>query len=140
MLDVKQLRNNPQGCADALAVKGYDLDIAQFTELEAQRRALQIDMENLQSERNSTSKKIGRAKSNGEDIQPLITQVGTLGERLESAKENFNALQLRLQDFLLSIPNLPDASVPQGKSEDDNVELRRWGQVPAVHLHTQRSC
>ncbi len=130
MLDVKQLRNNPQGCADALAVKGYDLDIAQFTELEAQRRALQIDMENLQSERNSTSKKIGRAKSNGEDIQPLITQVGTLGERLESAKENFNALQLRLQDFLLSIPNLPDASVPQGKSEDDNVELRRWGQVP----------
>ena len=58
MLDVKQLRNNPQGCADALAVKGYDLDIAQFTELEAQRRALQIDMENLQSERNSTSKKI----------------------------------------------------------------------------------
>jgi seryl-tRNA synthetase len=134
MLDVKRLRSDPEGCAESLRVKGYELDVARFSELESSRRVLQQETEQLQSERNSKSKAIGQAKARGEDIEPLVAEVGNLGDRLEAVKEKFNVLQDELQTFLLSIPNTPDPSVPAGKSEEDNIEIRRWGNIPAFNF------
>ncbi len=130
MLDVKQLRSDPEACAVALARKGFTLDVVQFRALEDQRRTLQKLTESLQSERNAKSKAIGTAKAQGEDIAPLVAEVGDLGARLDSAKSQFSEVADTLQALLLAIPNLPDDSVPPGSDESDNEELRRWGQPP----------
>ena len=134
MLDVKRLRADPQACAVALQTKGYTLDVERFVELEEQRRMLQQETEQLQSERNAKSKSIGQAKAQGEDIEPLVAEVGDLGARLDAAKEKFSALQESLQVFLRAIPNAPDPSVPAGGTEYDNVELRRWGNLPEFNF------
>ncbi len=134
MLDVKQLRTDPQACAEALAIKGFTLDVEHFVALEAERRDLQQQTEQLQSERNSKSKAIGQAKAQGEDIAPLVAEVGDLGERLEASKTKFNALAAQLQEFLQAIPNTPDVSVPAGQDEDDNVLLRSWGSLPQFNF------
>lgn len=130
MLDLKQLRDDPEACAQALAIKGFTLEVDTFRALEARRSALQQETELLQAQRNSKSKSIGRAKAQGEDIEPLLAEVSGLGARLEASKEKFSELQDELQTFLRAIPNLPDASVPPGKDEDANIELKRWGNVP----------
>ncbi|MEX2327284.1 MAG: serine--tRNA ligase, partial [Pseudomonadales bacterium] len=98
--------------------------------LEHERKDLQVKMESLQSERNARSKAIGQAKSRGQDIEPLLSAVADLGERLEQAKQAFDKVQGALTDILMAIPNLPHEDVAAGKSEDDNVELRRWGDAP----------
>jgi seryl-tRNA synthetase len=134
MLDIKILRADPQACAKLLAVKGFTLDVDRFLELENQRRVLQQETEHLQNERNQKSKTIGQAKAKGEDIAPLVAEVGDLGARLDQAKERFNVLQDQLQAYLQAIPNTPDASVPEGSSEDDNQEIRRWGNLPAFNF------
>ena len=134
MLDAKILRTETQACAAALKVKGFTLDVEHFRTLESQRRALQTETEQLQSERNEKSKSIGQAKARGEDIEPLVAEVGDLGSRLEQAKERFNVLQAQLQEFLQAIPNTPDPSVPAGKTEDDNIELRVWGNLPEFNF------
>lgn len=134
MLDAKRLRTETEACATALKVKGFHLDVARFHLLEAQRRALQQETEALQSERNEKSKTIGQAKARGEDIEPLLAEVGDLGSRLEKSKEKFNDLQTQLQTFLQAIPNTPDASVPPGTTEDDNIELRVWGNLPEFNF------
>ena len=130
MLDVKRLRGDAEACARALETKGFTLDVERFTSLEESRRALQQATEELQAERNAKSKSIGQAKAQGEDIEPLLAEVGDLGDRLDAAKDKFNQLQGEMQAFLQAIPNMPDASVPAGKDEDDNVELHRWGTLP----------
>ena len=132
MLDVKQLRQNPDEAARQLRVRGFDLDTAAFRALEEERRQLQSRTEQLQHERNARSKAIGAAKAQGEDIAPLVAEVGDLGERLNAAKTAFTGLQERLHRFLSEIPNLPDTSVPEGATEDDNLELRTWGRMPQV--------
>ncbi len=137
MLDIKTLRADPQACAKLLAVKGFELDVDYFLELETQRRVLQQETEHLQNERNQKSKTIGQAKARGEDIAPLVAEVGDLGARLDQAKERFNVLQDQLQGFLQAIPNTPDASVPAGTDEEDNKELRRWGNLPAFNFEPQ---
>lgn len=137
MLDTKILRADPQACAKLLAVKGFTLDVAHFLELEAARRRLQQDTEHLQNERNEKSKSIGQAKARGEDIAPLVAEVGDLGARLDAAKEQFSELQTDLQTFLQAIPNTPDLSVPEGSDEADNQELRRWGNLPAFNFTPQ---
>ena len=134
MLDIKTLRADPQACATRLAVKGFQLDVDHFLDLENQRRVLQQESEHLQNERNQKSKTIGQAKARGEDITPLVAEVGDLGDRLDQAKERFNLLQDELQGFLQAIPNTPDASVPEGSDEDDNQEIRRWGNLPAFNF------
>lgn len=134
MLDIKILRADPQACAKLLAVKGFALDVDRFLELENQRRVLQQETEHLQNERNQKSKTIGQAKAKGEDIAPLVAEVGDLGERLDQAKERFNMLQDELQGYLQAIPNTPDESVPEGSTEDDNQEIRRWGNLPAFNF------
>ena len=130
MLDPKTLRQDVESIAERLKVRGFDLDVDQFRDLEAERRELQEDTERLQNERNSKSKYIGQAKSRGEDIAPLVAEVGDLGERLDAAKGKLEKLQDGYQAFLTAIPNIPDASVPAGADEDANVELRAWGELP----------
>lgn len=127
MLDSKLLRTQPQEMAELLAVRGFVLDVARLEELEAQRKEVQTRTEQLQAERNSRSKSIGQAKARGEDIAPLLAQVDQLGGELEAGKRELEAIQVDLDAIALNIPNLPDASVPQGASEDDNVEVSNWG-------------
>ncbi len=127
MLDIKIVRENPEAVAVQLAKKKYAFPVARFNELEALRREAQILSENLQNERNTRSKQIGKAKASGEDIQPLLAEVQTLGDQLNDAKQKLNEIASDLDDILLGVPNLPDDSVPAGESEDDNVEVRRWG-------------
>ena len=127
MLDSKLLLTHPQEVAERLAVRGFVLDVAALEALEGQRKALQTRTEQLQAERNSRSKSIGQAKARGEDIAPLLAQVDQLGGELEAGKRELEAIQVKLDAIALNIPNLPDASVPQGASEDDNVEVSRWG-------------
>lgn len=137
MLDVKLLRRQPEALAARLRTRGYDLDIPAFQALERERKALQGETERLQQERNVRSKQIGAAKARGEDIAPLVAEVGDLGQRLSAAKAQFTALQERVQAFLLEVPNLPDASVPEGDGEADNQELRTWGRPPKFNFEPQ---
>lgn len=127
MLDSKLLRTQPQDIAERLALRGFVLDVAGLETLGAQRKEVQTRTEQLQAERNSRSKSIGQAKARGEDIAPLLAQVDQLGGELEAGKRELEAIQIKLDAIALNIPNLPDASVPQGASEDDNVEVSRWG-------------
>ena len=131
MLDRQQLRRDPAAVRDALLARNFRFDVERFTALEGARRRLQEETEALQGERNARSKAIGRAKASGADIGPLITEMGDLGRRLEAARQRFSALQAELDAFLAAVPNLPDASVPQGDDERGNVQLSTWGERPA---------
>jgi len=128
MLDPKYVRSNPEEVAQLLKKKGFDFPVERFSELEQQRKEVQVLTENLQSERNSRSKQIGKAMAAKEDVAPLKAEVKALGEQLDAAKVTLVELQQALDDLLLGVPNLPHESVPEGVSEDDNVEVRRWGQ------------
>ncbi len=134
MLDSKLLRTDPKAVQDRLKVKGYDFDVARYEALEAERRVLQTETESLQAERNAKSKSIGKAKAAGEDIEPLKKEVGDLGGRLDLAKQRFAENQADMQSFLEGVPNLPDASVPEGADESANVEVDRWGQIPEFNF------
>lgn len=127
MLDAKYLRSEIETTAKRLARRGFELDVALVTKLEEQRKSLQIQTENLQNERNSRSKSIGQAKARGEDIQPLLAEVGSLGDKLDAAKQELAKVQEELKAIAYSIPNLPHEDVPQGKDDSENVELLRWG-------------
>lgn len=130
MLDPKLLRQNIENTATDLARRGVTLDVKRITELETQRKALEIATQELQHTRNSRSKLIGQAKAKGEDVAPLLSEVSDLGEKLKTSEENLKGLQGQLDSIYWNIPNIPHASVPQGKSEADNVEIRRWGDIP----------
>jgi seryl-tRNA synthetase len=130
MLDPKLLRTDLDAIAEKLRVKNYDLDKQLFIQLEDQRKSLQVSTQQLQSERNSKSKAIGKAKAQGEDVQVLLEQVADLGDRLKQAETELGELQTRLEDLLLVMPNIPDESVPAGDSEDDNIEVLKWGEMP----------
>ncbi|RAU19334.1 serine--tRNA ligase [Nitrincola tibetensis] len=127
MLDPKLVRANPEDVARLLRKKGFEFPVAAFNTLEEQRRTLQVETESLQNERNTRSKSIGQAKASGQDIAPLLAEVSALGEKLDQAKAALQQVQSQLDDLLLGIPNIPDASVPEGADENDNVEVRRWG-------------
>jgi seryl-tRNA synthetase len=127
MLDPKRLRNDLDAVIAGVARRGYAFDRDRFESLEAQRKELQVTTQNLQNERNSKSKGIGKAKAAGEDIQPLLDAVASLGDELKDAQERLGELQQELQQMLLEVPNIPDVSVPDGKVEEDNREERRWG-------------
>ena len=128
MLDPKYLRNEVEQTAERLASRGYILDVARITKLEEERKSLQVETEELQAKRNSISKSIGQAKAKGEDVAPILAQVGDLGAQLDAKKVELAKLLEELQDISMSLPNLPDESVPVGKDEDENVEIRRWGE------------
>lgn len=127
MLDPKLIRAEPEAIAKALKKRGYILDVPTLKALEEKRKALQVNTENLQQERNSRAKSIGQAKARGEDIQPLLNQVDQLKQELAEASAELEQVQSALDELLSGVPNVPADSVPEGASEDDNVELRRWG-------------
>ncbi len=128
MLDPKYLRQELEQTAAALARRGFTLDTNTIAELEEKRKTVQVTTQELQAERNSKSKNIGKAKSQGQDIQPLLDEVANLGDRLKTAEEELQRIQQELDSILLTIPNIPDASVPDGKDENDNQEVRKWGE------------
>jgi len=127
MLDSKLLRGQLQEVADRLASRGFSLDVARIESLEERRKTVQTRTEQLQAERNARSKSIGQAKAKGEDIAPLMADVERMAGELAAGKVELDQIQSELDQILLTIPNLPDASVPVGDDEDGNVEVRRWG-------------
>ena len=134
MLDSKLLRGQLQEVAERLATRGFSLDVARIEALEAQRKVVQTRTEQLQAERNSRSKSIGQAKARGEDIAPLMADVERMAQELAQGKTELDDIQAQLDGILLGLPNLPDASVPVGKDEDDNLEVRRWGTPAAFNF------
>ena len=128
MLDPKLIRSDLNAVAEQLKKRGYDLDVSVIELLEKNRKDCQIRTEQFQSERNSKSKMIGKAKAAGEDIQPLLDAVAGLGESLDLAKVELEDVQKQMDAILWAVPNLPHESVPVGKDENDNVEIRRWGE------------
>lgn len=128
MLDPQRLRRDLQQITSQLATRNYELDSARIEALEEKRKAVQSNTQQLQNERNNRSKEIGKAKSQGEDISGLVAEVGDLGDRLKNAEAELGDIQQQLQDIVHWIPNLPHESVPVGADENDNVEIRRWGE------------
>ena len=130
MLDPKRLRAELELVAEQLARRGYQLDVEKMKSLEEQRKALQIEQQELQNERNTKSKSIGKAKAAGEDVQPLLDEVAGLGDKLKAVSEKSDAVQAELHALIMSMPNTPHDSVPDGKDEEDNREERTWGEIP----------
>ena len=137
MLDPKILRNDLDSVVERLRTKNFELDADAYRQLEEQRKSLQISTENLQSERNSRSRAIGEAKAKGGDIQPLLDEVASLGDQLKSAQTELAELQLGLDNLLLGIPNIPHESVPAGDSEEDNLEVLCWGELPEFEFEAK---
>ncbi len=127
MLDPKTLRADPQNLAALLKKKHFVLDIENINTLDSRRRELQQETEKLQNERNVRSKSIGQAKASGQDIAPLLADVASLGDSLEENKNALAVVQEQFNDILMGIPNVPQEIVPEGKDENDNVEMHRWG-------------
>jgi seryl-tRNA synthetase len=127
MLDIQQLRNDLDGVVGKLATRGFVFDSAAFAALEAERKTVQTRTQESQAKRNASSKQIGFAKSKGEDVSAIMAEVAGLGEQLKADEERLAVIQAEMQKLLLNVPNLPHDSVPQGKSETDNVEVRRVG-------------
>ena len=128
MLDPKRLRNELDEVAQQLARRGFKLDVDAVRTLEGQRKALQTHTEELQNQRNLRSKHIGQAKARGEDIAPLMAEVSNLGEQLKTAEQDLAKIQADQEAIALGLPNILDASVPEGADENQNVEVRRWGE------------
>jgi seryl-tRNA synthetase len=127
MLDPRIVRSELDEVASQLARRGFELDKAAFAELEAKRRDVQARTQTLQSERNSRSKMIGQAKARGEDIAPLLAEVDSFGDELKKMEGELDGIQTALEEILLGVPNLLDAEVPEGRDENQNVEIHRWG-------------
>lgn len=127
MLDPKFLRNELTVTAERLATRGFILDVAHLSLLEEKRKSLQVATEELQASRNAISKSIGQAKSRGENVDNIMAQVGDLGAQLDAKKVELAAVLEEVNAIAMSMPNLPDESVPVGADETENVEIRRWG-------------
>ncbi len=130
MLDTKYLRNNLSQVEKQLKKRSYKLDTKTFKTLESKRKELQVQTQQLQSERNKFSRQIGQAKSKGEDASTAMASVSKIGDKLKNNEKQLKALQEELNYWLMSIPNIPHESVPIGKTEDDNIEIRQWGTIP----------
>jgi seryl-tRNA synthetase len=128
MLDPKLLRTDPAAIAANLARRGFALDVARLAELEESRKKWQIRSDELRNERNLNAKSVGKAKAQGQDVALLLKQVETLGAELAKAEAELSGVQRELEEISLGLPNLLDVSVPEGRDESANVEIRRWGE------------
>lgn len=141
MLDIQLLRDNPEFVATQLLKRGFKFDVASFVLLEEKRKSLQVATQALQNERNLRSKSIGEAKARGEDIEPMREDVNRLGAELEQKKLELEDILQQVEAIALRTPNIAHESVPEGKDEQDNVEVRRWGTIPefdfAVKSHDE---
>jgi len=146
MLDPHRIRNNLEEVRLALAKRGVSLDVSRINELESRRKTLQMETQELQADKNRRSKEIGKARGQGADIEPLKAEVSALDERLVHAEAELKKLQDQLHTILISIPNTPHESVPEGQSEDDNDIERHWGEprqfdfMPKDHVDLGESC
>ncbi len=129
MLEAKLLRTQLDDVAAKLKIKGFTLEKDKYISLEAERKQIQTQTETLQNERNQKSKAIGQAKAKGEDVQAILDEVSGLGDKLKAKQDELEAVQLRMQLFTESIPNVPHADVPLGKDETDNIEVSQWGEI-----------
>lgn len=127
MLDPRRLRAEPEAIAAQLARRGFVLDLERFRALEAGRKQIQTETEKLQAERNVGSKRIGQAKAKGEDVSPILADMERIKLQLADNETRLTALQAEFEEFASGLPNVPQSSVPDGRDEHDNVELRRWG-------------
>src|SRR5690606_7687654 len=127
MLDPALLRSQFDEVAEGLARRGFTLDKARFEQLEAERKRIQVETQELQALRNSRSKAIGQAKAKGEDVAPIMAEVAGLGDRLKASEEALDTVQAALSALQLDLPNLPHESVPVGDDETGNVEVKRVG-------------
>lgn len=134
MLDPKRLRSDLDEVAAQLARRGFVLDVDNIRALEQRRKTLQVETEQLQNERKVRSKAIGQAKAKGDNVEPLMAEVAEIGERVKVAEQELASLQAELETIALGIPNILDASVPDGKDENANVEIRRWGEPTAFNF------
>jgi len=132
MLDIRQLRTDPQGVAANLARRGYALDLTQFSALEASRKEAQIEVDRLRSEVNSVSKAVGQAKAKGQDVTPLLARGTELGALVKHVDQKLVELQEGIQRQLLDLPNMVHDSVPSGRDAAANVEVRRHGEPPKL--------
>ncbi|RSD32492.1 serine--tRNA ligase [Vibrio pectenicida] len=139
MLDSKLLRTELDETAEKLARRGFKLDVETISTLENQRKSIQVEVENLQSTRNSISKQIGQKMAAGdkEGAEAIKKQIGTLGSDLEAKKVQLAEIQNKLEYITLSVPNLPDGEVPDGKDENDNLEISRWGEPKAYDFEVK---
>ncbi|MDI1309609.1 MAG: serine--tRNA ligase [Methylotenera sp.] len=137
MLDIQALRTDLDGVVSQLKARGFEFDSASFTTLENERKTVQTRTQELQAKRNNTSKQIGIAKSKGEDVSAIMAEVAGLGDQLKADEARLIELQTNLQNLLLNVPNLPHSSVPQGKSEADNVEVRKIGTPRTFDFEVQ---
>jgi seryl-tRNA synthetase len=129
MLDIQLLRSDIESVAKKLSTRGFTLDVAAFNELEARRKSLQTQTQDLQARRNAASKKIGEAKAKGEDIAPMMLSVASIGNEIKELETKLEEVQAALNDMMLGIPNIPHESVPMGTSPEDNAEVRRVGEL-----------
>ncbi|HSH73519.1 MAG TPA: serine--tRNA ligase [Methylophilaceae bacterium] len=127
MLDIQALRNDLDAVVAKLATRKFEFDTATFSALEQERKTVQTRTQDLQAKRNASSKQIGIAKSKGEDVRAILAEVAGLGDQLKADETRLTELQTELQNLLLNVPNLPHASVPVGKSEEENIEVRKVG-------------
>ena len=128
MIDPKLLRTELDTVAEKLAKRGYELDKAFWQQVEEQRKSIQVKTEELQAKKNAGAKQVGLMKRNGENTDALMAEMATISSDMKQAEDALKALQEKIQAAALTIPNLPDDSVPAGKDENDNVEMRRWGE------------
>ena len=126
MLESKLLRGNIDFVVEQLKRRNFSFEVDEFNALEEQRKIIQVQTQELQNLRNTKSKSIGQAKASGENIEPLLEEVSELGEKLDDAKAQLHGIQLKISEIVLSIPNIPHPSVPEGNSEDDNDEVFSW--------------
>lgn len=131
MLDPKLLRGDLTALKEKLATRGYELDVAFWTDVETKRKELQVRTEELQAQKNAGAKKIGELKRSGENADDLLAQMEKVSDQMKTAENELRDLQTVITNASLTIPNLPDDSVPVGADESDNVEVRKWG-VPRV--------
>lgn len=127
MIDPKLLRNNIEAVNVALAKRGVQLNVEEWASLEARRKEIQSKTETLQAERNAGAKQVGQIKKAGGDASEIMTRMSAIGDEIKAAEAALAELQAELEEKLLSIPNLPDEAVPEGKDESDNVEILKWG-------------
>lgn len=130
MLDPRLFRNELELVQQQLKRRNVDFDASGYLALENRRKEIQVKTQELQNERNTRSKAIGQAKAKGEDVQPLLDQVQDLGDQLKTAESELTAIQSQLNSIMEGLPNILDESVPAGKSEADNLEVSRWGELP----------
>ena len=128
MLEIQQLRTDLDNVTRQLAKRGYAFPVEAFNALETERKKIQTQTQELQAQRNAASKQIGHAKSRGEDVSAIMAEVAHLGDALKQAETQLEQIQHNLQKMLLEVPNLPHASVPEGKDETHNVQIRCWGE------------